>query len=130
MKKLMFFLAAVVFSTMLHAQDKKVTEIKTTDLPKEVTTFITKNMPGAKITRAGKVDEKGVISYLAVLERQGTKHAYQFDKEGKLIGKADNMNLQSAGKAAPAGTVTDPAKSAPQAKPPVKTGTSTEAPKK
>ena len=119
---------AVMLTAVLYAQDKKMTELKTTQLPKEVTDFIAKNMPGSTITRAGKIEDKGVVSYVAVLERQGTKHAYQFDKDGKLIGKADHLNLSGA-KPVKASTVTDPAQAAPAAKPPVKTNTSNPAAK-
>ena len=95
--------------------------MKIKDLPKEVSTFITKNFAGGTITRAGKIEEKGDVSYLAVIERAGTKHAYQFDKEGKLIGKADNI-LSTA----KPGEV----KTTPAAKPPVKSGAATQQPKK
>jgi YD repeat-containing protein len=91
MKKIMFLFIAVVLSTMMFAQDKKMTEIKTAQLPKSVTDFISKNFPGGTVTRAGKIEEKSDVSYVAVIENKGTKHAYQFDKDGKLIGKADNM---------------------------------------
>jgi len=123
MKKIMFLLVAAMLSTMLFAQDRKMSELKVNQLPKEVTDFIKKNMPGSTITRAGKIDEKGVISYVTVLERKGTKHAYRFDNEGKLIGKADNILKTSAGsmKTAPSNATTDPSQAAPAAKPPIRT---------
>ena len=107
----------------LYAQDKKVTEIKTNQLPKAVTDFIQKNMPGAIITRAGKIEDKNETTYAAVLEHKGTKHSYIFDKDGKLVGKGDhllNSNTKiPATKPAAAGTVTDP-KAVPATNPPVK----------
>ena len=98
---------AAMFSCMVFAQDRKVTELKSSQLPKETQTWITKNIPGGTITRAGKIEEKGVLTYAAVVELQGQKHAYLFDKDGKFAGKGDNL---FGGKGQP-----------PVAKPPVKT---------
>jgi hypothetical protein len=107
MKKLMLIMIAAMFSVAVSAQDKKTTEIKPGELPKAVSEYVAKNLGGGTIVRAGKIDEKGVISYAAVVETGGQKRAFIFDKDGKFVGKADNI-------AKPA---------APTAKPPVKSDT-------
>ena len=109
---------AAMFSVVVFAQDKKMTEIKTSQLPKEITKWVTQNLPGGNLTRAGKIEEKGTLSYVAVVESRGQKHAYLFDKDGNFTGKGDNvLNAKSQGpdatkaapaKTPPAGTNTDP----------------------
>jgi hypothetical protein len=141
MKKITLLFVLAIYSVMLIAQDKKMSEIKIDQLPKGVSTWVGQNAAGSKIIRAAKMEEKGVLSYIAVLDMKGTKHAFQFDKDGKYIGKADNLlkgQQPPATKvqAAPAGTNTDPKQQGtPVAKPPVKTQdtkatTTEEAPKK
>lgn len=88
MKKVMFLLIATMFSMVVFAQDKKMTELKPNQLPKETTKWITQNAPGGTVVRAGKIEENGVLTYVAVVENKGQKHAYQFDKDGKFSGKA------------------------------------------
>lgn len=141
MKKLFVFLLAIVLTMPLSAQDKKMSEIKTSQLPKGVASWVSKNIPGGEITRAGTVVEKNVTTYVAVIESKGRKHSYLFDKDGKFLGKGDNL-MQSQGKPAiqqapPANT--DPKQQVapapkPTAKPPAsqpaKSGASEEAPKK
>jgi len=122
MKKVLFFMMAILLSTVMYAQDRKMSELKTSQLPKGVTDFIAKNMPGATITRAGKIEDKSEVNYVAVVEMKGSKHAYLFDKDGKFKEKGDhlfnNKGQAPAGKAAPAKAM-DP-KAAPAPKPPVK----------
>jgi len=89
MKKVMFFLIAVSFSMMVFSQNKKVTDIKNSQLPKETQIYISKNLSGAIITRAAKIEEGSVFSYLAVVEIKGQKYACLFDKNGKFMGKDD-----------------------------------------
>ncbi|MCK9218971.1 MAG: hypothetical protein PHF97_12640 [Bacteroidales bacterium] len=125
MKKIMLLLIAVILGSFTFAQ--KVTEIKPSQLPKGVTDYISQNLPGVKIVRAGTLEDKGVLTYLVSTEIKGRKHAYQFDKDGKFIGKADHLY-----KARPQGISIQPAPgsktnaapatgTAPATKPPVKT---------
>ena len=110
MKKTMLLLIAVIFSLVAFAQEKKITELKISQLPKETTKFIKTNISGGKITRAGKVEENGITSYVAVVETQGQKHVYLFDKNGKFSGKGDHL---AKGKGQPADAKTDPKQAAP-----------------
>ena len=103
MKKLVFLMIAAMLSAVAFAQDKKMTELKTSQLPNGVSEWVTKNVAGGKITRAGKVEENGVLSYVALVDIQGQNRAFLFDKDGKFTGKGDHLF-----------------KSAPVAKPPVK----------
>ncbi len=78
---------AAVFSMVVFAQDKKMTEMKPDQLPKEITKWVSQNAQGGTIVRAGKVEENKVLTYVAVVETKGQKHGYQFDKDGKFLGK-------------------------------------------
>ena len=109
---------AVILSSLMYAQDKKMSEIKINQLPKGVADFVKQNLPGGTITRAGKIEDKSEVNYVAVVEVKGTKHSYLFDKDGKFKGKGDQLNNKNT-KAAPANTLTDP--KAASAKPPVNT---------
>ena len=133
MKKIMFLLAAVIFSTVMFAQDRKMSELKTNQLPKGVTDFLSQNLPGAKITRAGKIEEKSELTYVAVVEIKGTKHAYLFDKNGKFKGKGDhlfnNQNQNGSVKPASSGSATPAREATHVALPPVKTEPAKQAPK-
>ncbi len=108
---------AAMFSVVAFSQDKKLTELKPAQLPKEVTKWISQNLSGGTIVRAGKIEEKGVVTYGAVVEARGQKHAYLFDKDGKFTGKGDQL-FDGKGQT-------------PAAKPPVKSSPATDAaPKK
>ncbi len=116
MKKVLFFMMALLLTTVMYAQDRKMSELKASQLPKGVTDFITKNMPGATITRAGKIEDKSEVNYVAVVEMKGSKHAFLFDKDGKFKEKGDHL-FNNKGQA-PAKPI-DP-KATPAPKPPVK----------
>ena len=102
MKKIIAIAFALLISAFVFAQDKKMSELKISDLPKGVSKWVETSMPGGKIVRAGKIEEKGTLSYMAAVEFKGSKHSYIFDKDGKFVGKGDNLvNSQAAPKAAP-----------------------------
>jgi len=132
MKKIVMLLAAFAVSAMLFAQDRQMTELKVSQLPKKVTETIAKDMPGSVITRAGQVVENGVTSYVAVVKNKGVKHSFRYDKDGKFLGKADRLR-----ESAKASTINqsqpnpnaDPKEGTPAAKPPVKVKTLQPAPK-
>jgi hypothetical protein len=91
MKKIMFLLLATLFTVMAYSQDKKMVDLKASQLPQEAQKFITLNLPGIPIIRAGKMEEKSVLTYMAVVEINGKQHAYLFDKDGKFTGKGDSL---------------------------------------
>lgn len=89
MKKILITLAVLLLSTFLFAQ--KTTEIPTSKLPKATTDYITDNLPGATITKAAKVEDKGVVTYNADIDVKGHKHLLIFDKDGKFLKKGDAL---------------------------------------
>ncbi len=98
---LIILLLSFMFTAGLYAQDKKMSEIKVSQLPKGVSEWVSKNIPGGSITRAGKIEENGGLSYVAMVDIKGQNRAFVFDKEGKFIGKGDNV-LKSSPPAKPA----------------------------
>ena len=59
-------------------------EIKTSALPKSVSDYVTKNMPGKKIKEASKITTAGgKVSYEAEIDDA----YYMFDDQGNFIGK-------------------------------------------
>jgi hypothetical protein len=57
-------------------------EIKISDLPKEVVDYVAKNLSGQKISEASKIiDMKGKVTY----EAEVAKKDYVFDSTGKFI---------------------------------------------
>jgi hypothetical protein len=89
MKKILITLTAVLFSTILFAQ--KTAEIPVSKLPKAATNYITDNLPGTKIVKAAKIDDKGVITYSATVDVKGKNHVFIFDKDGKFLKKGDDL---------------------------------------
>jgi hypothetical protein len=130
MKNIFVFVVACMISFTLLAQGKQMTEIKPKELPKGVNSWVSKNIPGGQISRAGKIVENKVVTYVAVIESRGTKHAYQFDKDGKFVGKADNLfqNQSASGgvKQAPAANTDPKQQAAPSTKPASKPATATQ----
>ena len=90
MKKMMLVAIAAIFSMFVFAQNKKMTELKVGDLPKGVSEYCEKNL-GGKPARAGKIEENGTVTYVAMVDMKGTKHAFLFDKDGKFTGKGDHL---------------------------------------
>ncbi len=88
MKKVLLMVVAVVFTTVIFAQTK--TEVKVNDLPKSISSYITKNMEGFNIEKAFKVVNNGVQTYDVLVKKGDLKHFVAFDKDGNYIKKADN----------------------------------------
>jgi hypothetical protein len=104
MKKIILIFAGILFSTVIFAQ--KSTEIPAAKLPKATTDYLKDNLPGTKIDKAFKVEDKGVVTYNVTVDVKGNKHMFIFDKDGKFLKKGDNL-IQSGGTPK---TATPPAK--------------------
>lgn len=89
MKIFKFIILLFAFSILLVAQ--KMTDIKSSQLPKASLDYIQKNLPGAKIVRAAKIEQKGSINYNVVIEKDAKKHVLVFDKDGRFLKKSDDM---------------------------------------
>jgi hypothetical protein len=93
MKKVITICSAIVLAIVVFAQTQ--TEIKVDQLPKKVSEYVQKNMPGAKTERAMKEDNKGVINYYALVSLGGQNHILVFDKDGNFLKKGDNIFKES-----------------------------------
>ena len=89
MKKIILLIALIFIASGLNAQ--KLTEMNVSKLPKATTDYIKENLPGAKIVRAVKADDKGVITYNVGIDIKGRKHMLVFDKDGKFLKKGDDL---------------------------------------
>ena len=110
MKTVLITCAALLISGFLFAQ--KTTDIPVAKLPKAATDYIKENLPGTTITKATKVEDKGVITYNVSIDVKGRKHILVFDKDGKFLKKGDDLIQSSAPKnkpvsAPPAKTTSD-----------------------
>jgi len=85
MKKafLIFFLA--ILTSVIFAQTK--TELKTSELQKPISEYISKNFTGFTIDKAFKVDAKGVITFDICVTKDKTHEKLFFDKDGKFLRK-------------------------------------------
>jgi hypothetical protein len=62
-------------------------EIKVSELPKSVSDYVSKNMPGKKIKEASHItDAKGVVTYEAEVDNVD----YIFDADGKMLRKEED----------------------------------------
>ena len=104
MKKLLFLLIAVFSLTTAIGQN--YTEIKTSELPKKITAYFTKNFKSYNINRSAKTIEKGVLKYVVVAESHGRKAVYMFDKDGTFLGRESKAQVKQEAK--PAATPTKP----------------------
>lgn len=98
MKQAILALTAFLFAWTLSAQTPKMSELKPDQLPKETSKWVSTNIQGGKVVRAGKIEEKGTLTYVAVVEAQGQKRVYLFDKSGNFSGKGDHL-FQGKGQA-------------------------------
>ena len=92
MKKLIFLFLMIAAGFGASAQ--KYTEIKVSQLPQATRDYLTQNMPGADITKAVQIDNKGTLYYGVVFENRGRKRVLIFDKDGNFYQKGDNLNVQ------------------------------------
>jgi hypothetical protein len=87
MKKIFVLIAAVFFTGALFAQTK--TEVRISDLPKSISSYVSTNMAGFNIDKAFKVVDKGVQTYDVLVKKGDVKHVLAFDKDGNFLKKAD-----------------------------------------
>jgi hypothetical protein len=86
-----FSVVAILVLWSAFSFSQKMSEIKTSSLPKSVTEYVQKNLPGSQITKAAKVEDKGVVTYNVAVDVKGKKHILIFDKDGKFLKKGDNV---------------------------------------
>jgi hypothetical protein len=87
MKKVILTTVVAIFAMMVYAQTKN--ELKPADLSKPITEYVKQNMPTYTITKAFKVDSKGVITFDVVVTKGAEKRLLVFDKDGKFVKKGD-----------------------------------------
>lgn len=100
MKKILIAIAALLVSTFVLGQ--KTTEIRASKLPKATVDYLANNLPGSTITKAAKLEDKGVITYNVTVDVKGKKHLFIFDQNGKFLKKGDALVTSPAPKPAPA----------------------------
>jgi hypothetical protein len=111
MRRIIIILVALTFSCFTYAQ--KTEKIKSSDLPKAATVWISQSFKTATINKAVKViDNKTVLGYCAVVNTGKRKTVCVFDKEGKYLQRVRSIDELSS--------VLKPAQPAQPATPPVK----------
>ena len=85
MKKVFVLIFAILSMSFLFSQTK--TEIKSADISKGISAYITKNFSGYGIEKAFKVVNKGAISTEVRISKGAEELALTFDKDLKLIKK-------------------------------------------
>jgi hypothetical protein len=89
MKNIMTILFIFMFFSGVFAQ--KITEVRKEDLPETIVKYVSKNIKGATIFKAVKLDDKGTKTYNVAIDIHGHKHIYVFDKAGKFLKKGDDL---------------------------------------
>ena len=90
MKKALLIFLLGLFGTIIFAQTK--TELKTVELQKPISEYISKNFAGYNIVKAFKVDEKGVIAFDICVSKDTDHEKLFFDKDGKFVRKESCTN--------------------------------------
>lgn len=106
----MFILVLTVLAMTVNAQR---TAVKTADLQKPITDWITKDYAGFTITKADKVVANNVTTFEVVVTKGSNSETLVFDKDGKFMNK---MALKSGSPEKPAGS-SSTAHHKPEAKP-------------
>lgn len=77
--------ASAVYDKTGHRKELEV-EIKTTELPANVLSYVKKNYPTGKITEASKItDDKNIVTYEAEIKKDGKSFDVLLDAAGKFI---------------------------------------------
>ena len=106
MKKSVFLLIAILsISITSIGQDYK--EIKSSELPKKIHEYFSKNLKGVSMGRAAKSIDNNQVRYAVVGESRGRKSVFIFDKDGNFISRESKLPQKSDAKPG-----TTPAKSA------------------
>ena len=87
MKKIFLFFLLGFFVSYAFAQPR--TEVKITDLKKEITDLITKDYPDYKIIQAFKVDRPENSQFVVVINKEKSRISLIFDKNGKFLNKIE-----------------------------------------
>lgn|GEM_PF-3325436 len=115
MKKILSLILTLIIPLILFSQDYE--EIKVSELPKGVESYVKKKMPGTEIIRAARGTESGQTIYATVLLYQGQKRIMIFDKEGNFLRKAENISSQTTAPPPVSDSSTPKSGSAPSSKP-------------
>jgi hypothetical protein len=87
MKKIIVLMVAVLFAGFANAQTR--TQVKTTDLKKEITDYVAKNYAGYAIKEAFKVEANKVITFEVLAQKESSKMTLVFNDKGGFL-KAEN----------------------------------------
>lgn len=90
MKYLLAMMLITLMPVVMVAQDYQ--EIKPSDLPKGVSTYVTQHMPEGKIARAAKGLKDGKTVYAVVIEIGGNKRIMVFDENGNFLKRVESMS--------------------------------------
>ena len=90
MKKILLVFTLVLFSAFIFAQTK--TELKTSELQKPISDYISNNFTGYTIVKAFKVDAKGIIMFDICISKDKIHEKLFFDKDGKFVRKESCTN--------------------------------------
>jgi hypothetical protein len=80
-------LISVVMHTAIFAFSQTKTEMKPSELPKGVSSYLSKNFSGYGVDKAFKIDNKGVLSTEVMVTKGGETLVLTFDKDVRLVKK-------------------------------------------
>jgi hypothetical protein len=89
MKKVFLMLLIGLFVSFVYGQTK--TEVKSTDLKKEISDNVAKDFTSYKIEKSFKSDAGGVITYEVMISNAKEKKTLVYDKDGKFVKKIEPL---------------------------------------
>jgi hypothetical protein len=92
MRKILIIIAFILPTLALHAQKAK--EIAPAKLPDNVTSYISANLPNAKITKVVKQKRNPDATYVVSVSIKTKYHKLVFNKAGVLV-KLDGKKLKA-----------------------------------
>jgi hypothetical protein len=93
MKRTTFILIAIIITLLLFSQTR--TEVIIKNLPASIPEYVKNKLHEFNISKAFKVDSKGVITYEILAVKGGEKQVLVFDRNGKFIRKGDKEAINA-----------------------------------
>jgi hypothetical protein len=93
MKRKIFIFVALIIATLLFSQTR--TEVIIRNLPSSIPEYVKAKMQAFTISKAFKVDSKGVITYDILVIKGSEKQVLIFDRNGNFIKKGDKEAMEA-----------------------------------
>jgi hypothetical protein len=93
MKRAIFIFVAIIIAILVYSLTR--TEVIIRNLPAPITEYVKTKMQAFAISKAFKVDSKGVITFEILVVKGSEKQVLIFDRNGKFLKKGDKEAMDA-----------------------------------